>query len=187
MTEQHHTDLSQFDNSWYRPGSKPKRALWYVFSVLFFQSRWFPFSGVKCGLLKMFGAEVGRGVVIKPQVTIKYPWKLQIGDHVWVGEGVWIDNLDEVRIGSHSCISQGALLLCGNHDYRKPTFDLITKPITLEPGAWVGAKSVVTGGVVMGSHAVLSVGSVASKELDAYGIYRGNPAEKVKERKLGQR
>jgi putative colanic acid biosynthesis acetyltransferase WcaF len=89
-----------------------------------------------------------------------------------------------VKIGDNVCISQGAMLLCGNHDYKKPTFDLITGPITLEEGVWIGAKSTVCPGVTCRSHAVLSVGSVASKDLDPYGIYRGNPAVKERERKI---
>ena len=103
-------------------------------------------------LLRMTGASVGAGVVIKPRVTIKYPWKLAVGNHSWIGEQVWIDNLDQVTIGAHVCISQGALLLCGNHDYKKPTFDLITGPIVLEDGVWIGAKaSVALGPPVFGA------------------------------------
>lgn len=133
-------------------------------------------------LLRLFGARVGKSVVIKPHVRIKYPWKLSIGDYTWIGEDVWIDNLDEVCIGANCCVSQGAFLLCGNHNYTKSTFDLMIGAITLEDGSWIGAKSTVCPGVTVGSHAVLSVGSVATKTLEPYGIYSGNPAMKVKER-----
>jgi len=138
--------------------------------------------GWKKFLLRVFGAHVGNGVIIKPHVSIKYPWKLKIGNHSWIGEGVWIDNLGEVVIGDHCCLSQGAMLLCGNHDYSKVTFDLMIGNITLENGVWIGAKSVVCPGVICREHSLLSVGSVATKELEARGIYQGNPASKVKER-----
>ena len=138
----------------------------------------------KRAILKLFGADVGIGVIIKPNVNIKYPWKLKVGDYVWIGEGVWIDNLDFVSIGSHSCISQGALLLCGNHDYSKSSFDLMVKPIVLEEGVWIGAKSVVCPGVIIGSHGVLSAGSVLFNDINPYEIYRGNPAEKIKTRSI---
>ena len=128
-------------------------------------------------LLRMFGARIGSGVVVKPRVTIKYPWKLAVGDHSWIGEQVWIDNLDQVTIGAHVCISQGALLLCGNHDYKKPTFDLITGPIVLENGVWIGAKASVAPGVTCGSHSVLAMGGVATKNLEAWKVYQGNPAK----------
>lgn len=177
----HTTELKRFENSWYKPGSAWKRALWYAVSAVFFETA-FPISNFKCGLLRMFGARVGRGVVIKPHVRIKYPWKLTIGEYSWIGEDVWIDNLDDVSIGANCCISQGALLLCGNHNYTKSTFDLMTGPIALENGAWIGAKCVVCPGVTVRSHAVLTVGSIATKTLEAYGIYSGNPAVKVKER-----
>lgn len=125
---------------------------------------------------------MGKKVLIKPGVNIKYPWQLEIGDNCWIGERVWIDNLAKVRIGSHVCLSQGAMLLCGNHDYGKSTFDLILGEIKLEDGAWIGALSVVGPGVTVGSHALLSVGSVATRNLDGWKIYRGNPAEVVCER-----
>ena len=85
---------------------------------------------MKRTLLRLFGANVGRGVVLKPRVTIKYPWKLAVGEHSWIGENVWIDNLGQVTIGNHCCLSQGALLLCGNHNYKKATFDLMVGDIT---------------------------------------------------------
>ena len=92
---------------------------------------------------------------------------------------MWIDNLDNVVIGNNVCISQGAFLLCGNHNYKKDSFDLITKPIIVEDGVWIGAKSTVLPGVTAKSHSILSAGSVTSKNLEPYSIYRGNPAEKV--------
>ncbi|HEX3010345.1 MAG TPA: putative colanic acid biosynthesis acetyltransferase [Bacteroidales bacterium] len=177
------TDLSRFDNSWYKPGAAPvKRILWYYINTWIFNSYWLPLSGLKCRLLRLFGAKVGKGVNIKPKVNIKYPWKLTIGDNAWIGEEVWIDNLDNVVVGNNCCISQGALLLCGNHNYKLETFDLITGKIILEEGVWVGAKSVVCPGVTCKSHSVLAVGSVATSNLEAYAIYQGNPAVRKKDR-----
>ncbi len=176
------TDLSTYDNSWYQPGSKLKTILWYFINVLFFLNPLNPVSGIKVKLLRLFGARIGEGVVIKPGVNIKYPWKLEIGDHCWIGEKVWIDNLGEVKLGNNVCISQGALLLCGNHNYKKSSFDLIVKDITLKDGVWIGAQSVVCPGVVCHSHSILSVHSVANKDMEAYSIYQGNPAVKVRQR-----
>ena len=146
------------------------------------QSKWIPFSGLKVSLLIMFGAEIGDNVVIKPNVNIKYPWKLKIGENTWIGEKVWIDNLGEVTIGKNACLSQGAMLLCGNHNYKKEAFDLIVGNITLEDGVWIGAHSIVCPGVKCKSHALLAVNSVATSTLESYTIYQGNPAVKVRER-----
>lgn len=99
---------------------------------------------------------------------------------MWIGEGVWIDNLGKVKIGNNVCISQGAMLLTGNHNYKKESFDLIVGDITLEDGIWVGAKSVVCPGVTMKSHSILTVGSVLTKDAKEYGIYQGNLAVMVK-------
>ena len=173
------SDFSKFNNKDFYPGNLILRILWYLFSQFFFKSSWLPFTFIKVFILRIFGAKIGKSVVIKPSVNIKYPWKLSLANHVWIGENVWIDNLDNVVIGNNVCISQGAFLLCGNHNYKKDSFDLITKPIIVQDGVWIGAKSTVLPGVTAKSHSILSAGSVTSKNLEPYSIYRGNPAEKV--------
>ena len=173
------SDFSKYKNKDFYPGNLILRILWYLFSLFFFKSSWLPFSFFKVFILRIFGAKIGKSVVIKPNINIKYPWKLSLGNYVWIGENVWIDNLDNIVIGNNVCISQGAFLLCGNHNYKKDSFDLITKPIILEDGVWIGAKSTVLPGVTAKSHSILSAGSVTSKNLEPYSVYRGNPAEKV--------
>jgi len=175
------TELASFENSSYNPGSFLRRSLWYIINVFFCKSSQ-PSSKIRILLLRLFGAKIGKGVIIKPSVNIKYPWKLDVGDFVWIGEGVWIDNLDAVTIDKNVCISQGAMLFCGNHNYKKSTFDLQTAPIRINEGVWVGAKSVICPGVICESHSLLTVGSVATKSLDAYSIYKGNPAVKTRDR-----
>ncbi|MBR5696143.1 MAG: WcaF family extracellular polysaccharide biosynthesis acetyltransferase [Paludibacteraceae bacterium] len=179
-------DLSIYDNSWYQTGgSKIKMLVWYFVNELCMNSGWLFVSSIRRSILRIFGAKIGEGVIIKPHVNIKYPWKLSIGNNCWIGENVWIDNLAEVTIGDNVCISQGAMLLCGNHNYKKTTFDLMIGEIKLEDGAWVCAKSVVCPGVTMKSHSILTVGSIATKDCEAYSIYQGNPAVKIKERVIG--
>jgi len=183
MDQKFSSQLNKFDNSWYSPGAGLiKQIIWYVLNIILFKNSFFPLSGLKVVILRLLGAHIGRGVVIKPSVNIKYPWRLRIGNYSWIGENVWIDNLDSVIIGSNVCISQDALLLCGNHNYKKETFDLFTGKIILEDGVWIGAKSTVCMGVTCKSHSVLSVGSVATSDLEPFSIYQGNPAQKIKDR-----
>lgn len=180
-------DLSKFENDWFNPGGTGlKRIAWYFINILFLINPLNPISSLKVAILRIFGARIGRGVVIKPNVNIKYPWRLTIGDFVWIGEGVWIDNLAPVIIGSNVCISQGAMLLTGSHNYKQVKFNLITKGINLEEGVWIGAKSVVCPGVTCFSHSILTVGSVATRNLEAYSIYQGIPAEKKRYRTIDQ-
>lgn len=176
------TQLIKFNNSWYNPGAGIfKRALWFIVNALFFNS-FFPVISFKILLLRLFGASIGKGFVIKNHVNIKSPWLLKIGDYCWIGENVWIDNLTMVLIGNNVCISQGAMLLTGNHNYKKETFDLMVGEIILEDGVWVGAKSVVCPGLTLKSHTVLSVGSILTESTEAFFIYQGNPARKIKQR-----
>lgn len=177
-------DLSAFNNSWYRPGSSLKRVIWYLCNSVFIKS-YIPFPiTLKRRLLTLFGAKLGKNVIIKPDVNIKFPWFLEVGDNVWIGEGAWIDNLATVKIGSNVCISQGAYILTGNHDYKKKGFDLIIKPVVIEDGVWIGAKTVICPGVTLRTHAVITAGAVAARDADAYMIYSGNPAMPVRRREI---
>ena len=159
-----------------------KIMLWYMVNALIVRASWNPMMGLKIALLRAFGAKIGKGLIIKNEVRIKSPWFLTIGDNCWLGECCWIDNLDRVTIGSNVCISQGAMLLTGNHDYKVATMPYRNAPITIEDGAWIGAKSTVCPGVKVGENAILAVGSVATKDLEANGVYQGNPAERKRER-----
>jgi len=172
------------DNSSYHTtiaigASTLKQVAWYFTNIIFFKNSFNIFSGLKVRLLKIFGAELGEGVIIKPAVNIKFPWKLRVGDHSWIGEKVWIDNLSEVRIGRNVTLSQGSLLLTGTHDHARTTFDFLSNPITLEDGVWIGARAIVSGGITCGTHSILGLNSVAEKDLEPYTIYKGNPAVPV--------
>ncbi len=171
-----------FDKQGFDAGASSLKIIcWYFISVIFVRSGIIPFSSMLVLILRMFGAKIGKDVRIKPGLYVHYPWKLTIGDHSWIAE-CRIENLAQVTIGSNACISQEAMLLTGNHDYKKTGFDLITKPIIIANGAWVGARAIVCPGITLKSHAVLTVGAVATKDLEPYGIYQGNPATKVKDR-----
>ncbi|HEY4334351.1 MAG TPA: WcaF family extracellular polysaccharide biosynthesis acetyltransferase [Puia sp.] len=164
--------------------SRWKQVAWYFTNILFFQNPLNLFSSLKVFLLKAFGARLGEGVVVKPSVNIKYPWKLQVGEHTWIGENVWIDNLSDVTIGGHVTLSQGCLLLTGSHDASRETFDYLSQPIILEDGVWIGARAVVGGGSRCGTHSILGINSVAEGDLEPYTIYKGNPAIPVLRRTI---
>jgi putative colanic acid biosynthesis acetyltransferase WcaF len=156
--------------------------LWYAVSLVVFQSGWFPFYGIKGWLLRVFGATVGRGVVIKPRVRIKLPWRCQIGNDCWIGEDVWIDNLAAVRISNDVCLSQGVYLCTGSHDHRSITFDLIVKPIVIEEQAWIAARSTVLQGVTIGRGAVVAAGSLVTGDVPSGVIVAGSPCRVIGER-----
>ena len=187
QTESIKISLKNYNNHGYNPGKGfMVRALWYLVNIFFFLNPLCISIGFKVFLLKLFGGRVGKGVVIKPRVNIKYPWNIEIGDHVWIGEKVWIDSLGPVKIENNVCISQGAILVCGNHDYTKSTFDLMISEIHLEEGVWIGVGAIAGPGTHAQNHSVLTAGSVASGKLEPYSIYRGNPAILNKQRRISE-
>lgn len=166
-----------------RGASRLTELCWVVISGLLVES-WLPGSGWRRQLLRAFGAQIGEGVVIKPRVRVKFPWRLSIGDHSWIGEGVWIDNLAMVTIGSQCCVSQGAYLCTGSHDWSDRTFRLITRPIELGDGCWMGAKTSLAPGTQVAPGAVLTMGSMANGPIEAWTVHAGVPAKPVRQRKM---
>lgn len=153
------------------------RVAWYVVSTVLFESAiHLPYSW-KAAILRLFGARIGRGLVIKPRVKIKFPWFLSIGNHTWLGERVWIDNLAPVQIGNNVCISQDALMLTGNHDYRSPSFTRFVRSVLIEDGVWIGARCIVCPGTVIRSGAIIEVGSVVKGSLAAHSVFGGRAAD----------
>jgi putative colanic acid biosynthesis acetyltransferase WcaF len=179
--------LRHYDNSWYQPGrSKLWQLAWFLLGLPVLRSALIPSSALRVWLLRLFGAHIGDGVTIKPGVRVKYPWLLRVGNDSWIGEDCWIDNLAEVRIGNDVCLSQGAYLCTGNHDWSDPAFGLVIQPILIEDGAWVGAKVLLAPGVVVGRSAVAAGGSVVIKSIPAFHVHAGNPAMFVRSRVFGK-
>ena len=159
-------------------------AAWYFCGLPMLRSQWITSSSFRSRLLRLFGAKIGKGVYIKPGLRVKFPWYFEVGDHTWLGEDLWVDNLAQVTIGPHCCISQGAYLCTGNHDWSAPDMKLFRRPIRCERGSWVGARSLVWPGVTLGSGAIAAAGSVVTRDIPAMEVHAGNPARFVRQREL---
>jgi putative colanic acid biosynthesis acetyltransferase WcaF len=160
------------------------RALWLVVNAVVFLNPVLPAYRSKSWILRIFGARIGKGVVIKPSVNIKYPWHLEIGDYSWIGERVWLDCLAPLRIGSHVVISQGAYLCCGTHDWEDPGMGNVVAPIVVEDGAWIASFARIAGNVRIGQEAIVALGGVVFHDCEPRGTYRGNPAMRVGRRRI---
>ena len=173
--------LGVYTNSWFDRG-RPVwvEVLWLLLGLLVASS--IPGSQMRTALLRLFGARIGDGVVFKPRIVIKFPWKLAIGDNTWIGEGVWLDNVDQITIGSDCCLSQGVYVCTGNHDWSKETFDLVIQPVTVNAGAWLGAFARIGPGVTIGEDAVVAMGAVALEDVADNAVVQGNPATTLRQR-----
>ena len=181
-------DLSLFEHRGYRTErSAWYRILWLVVETLTLANPLFIPYGLKARVLRAFGATVGVNVVIKPGIKVKHPWHLTVGDNAWLGERAWIDNFVPVTIGANACISQGAYLCTGNHDWSDPGMGLVVRPIRIMEGAWIGAFARIGPGVTVGKEAIVTLGSVLLRDAEPRGVYQGNPATKIRERSLRDR
>jgi putative colanic acid biosynthesis acetyltransferase WcaF len=165
-----------------RGRSRQVETMWYLLKCAFFLSPLPWPSSFKCALLRLFGATIGKSVYIKPRVNIHFPWKLQIGDHTWIGEEVFLLNFEPIVIGAHCCISQRAFVCTGNHDFRKPNMPYRNRPINIENGSWIGAQSFVAPGITIGSEAVIAAGSVVTRDQPPRMLCSGNPCRPTQPR-----
>jgi putative colanic acid biosynthesis acetyltransferase WcaF len=178
-------DLSLFENSDFDRGASTAREIaWIGTRSSIFEHGPAGLDAIRRRVLVAFGAKMGVGGTCRRGVRVTFPWKLEVGDNSWLGEDVWLLNLAPIRIGSNVCISQRAFLCTGNHDWSHHALRLLTAPITIEDGAWIGASSFVGPGVTVGTHAVVTAGSVVTRDLPPYTICAGNPCQPVRERKI---
>jgi putative colanic acid biosynthesis acetyltransferase WcaF len=176
-------DLKSYDQSNYSRG----KADWYILIWWIVRGTIFKLSlqnmyGIRNTILRLFGANIGSGVKIRPSVVITYPWKIKIGDNSWIGDNAELYSLDTIKIGSNCVVSQRSYLCTGSHDYKDPGFSLITKPITIENNVWLGTDCFVNLGIKISEGCVVGARSSVFKNLEPGGVYCGTPAKFVKKR-----
>jgi len=154
---------------------------WLVQSTLFRGSPQV-FYGFRRWLLRRFGAQIGKGVNIRPSATLTYPWKVKIGDYSWIGDDVVIYSFADIVIGKDVVISQKSYLCAGTHDYRSPGFDIRSSPIVIEDEVWVAADVFVAPGVTVGKGAVVGSRSSVFTNLPGMMVCVGCPARPVHSR-----
>lgn len=154
---------------------------WIVQDTLFRGSPQFMY-GFRNALLRLFGAKIGRNVLVRPTARIVYPWKLTIGDNSWIGDFAELYTLGPIEIGRNAVVSQYAYLCTGSHDHRSPSFDITSETIVVEDEAWVAAGAFVFPGVRIGRGSVVSARAVVRRDTEPMGVYAGDPACRVASR-----
>lgn len=157
--------LENFTGAGYDKGrSRWIQALWFGISALVVERLWCP-SRMRIALLRLFGARIGTGVLIRHRVRVHLPWKLTIASNVWIGVDAWLLNLEPITIGSNVCISQAALLCTGSHLADSESFEFDNAPIVIEDGVWIAARSTVLRGVTIGTGAVVGATALVTQDV----------------------
>ncbi|RFM27394.1 putative colanic acid biosynthesis acetyltransferase [Deminuibacter soli] len=156
--------------------------LWWLTWFFFFRTSPQFMFGFRRWLLRLFGAQIGKKVLIRPSCNITYPWKLTIGNYSWVGDEVVLYTLGPITIGDNVVVSQRSYICTGSHDYQAVAFDIYAKPIVIENEAWLATDVFVAPGVTIGMGAVVGARSSVYKDMPACMICIGNPAKPVKSR-----
>ncbi|MGK7949430.1 MAG: hormogonium polysaccharide biosynthesis acetyltransferase HpsU [Xenococcaceae cyanobacterium] len=169
-------DLSKYEQSGFERG----RAGWFVFLWWMVQSIAFPlslhnFNFLRCSLLRLFGAKIGKKVIIRPTARFTYPWKVEIGDYSWIGDNVVFYSIDRIHIGSHSVVSQKCYLCTASHDFTDEAFGLITAPLKIGNGVWIATDCFVAPGVTIGDNAVIGARSTVFKDIPSRAVAWGSP------------
>jgi putative colanic acid biosynthesis acetyltransferase WcaF len=163
------------------------RILWWLGGFLLFKCSLRPMYAWRRWVLRRFGAKIGAQASIQRSARIEFPWTLEMGCHSTIGEGTWVYNLAKVRIDDYATLSQRIFLCTGSHDYTRPEFDMVRKPIWIQRGAWVAADVFVGPGVTIGADAVIGVRSVVLKDMPGGMVCVGHPCAPLKPRVPAQR
>ncbi|MWW24433.1 putative colanic acid biosynthesis acetyltransferase [Algibacter lectus] len=156
--------------------------LWWLTQSLFFKTSPHVLYGWRRFLLRLFGAQIGKKVIIRPSAQITYPWKVKIGDYSWVGDDVVLYSLGDIEIGENSIISQKSYICTGTHDYSKSDFPILAKKITIGNGCWLATDVFVSPGITIADGVVVGARSTVIKDLDAASVYVGSPVRFIKKR-----
>jgi putative colanic acid biosynthesis acetyltransferase WcaF len=178
-------DLRNFDKSKFERGrSKPVEIVWWVFKLLFIQSSLPWPSSLKSLVLRLFGAKVGAGLYMRPGVNVHFPWKLTIGDNVWVGDKCTILNLETVVIHSNAALAHEVYIAAAGHDITSPNFGYANAPVIVESGSWIATRAFIGPGVTVGRNAVVAAGSVVTKSIPPGVVVGGVPARFIARRNI---
>ena len=157
--------LANFSGRGYKKGRPiPIQVAWLIASTLLISHWWCP-NKARVQVLRIFGAKIGTGVIIRQNVRIHWPWKLTIGNNTWIGDGAWLLNLEPISIGQNVCISQEVLLCTGSHDRHSPTFEFDNAPITIQDGSWIAARATVLRGVTIGRRSTVGAMALVSSDV----------------------
>ena len=177
-------DLSKYNQSGFDRG----RPEWFIFLWWLIEGFIFPLTPhncnkIRCNLLRLFGAKIGKGIIIRHSVRVLYPWKLEIGDFSWIGDRVFLYNLDNIKIGTHTIISQKSYLCTGSHDINDPQFSLITAPIQIGNGVWIATDCFISPGVKIGANTVIGARSSVFSNIQGEQVAWGTPCKTHRTRK----
>lgn len=160
--------------------------LWWLVQSLFFNTSPQFLYQWRVFLLRLFGAKIGRGVIIRPSVRVTYPWKLTIGDYAWIGDNVELYTLGEIVVGNNTVVSQRSYICTGSHNYTKPTFNIYALKTVIEDEAWIATDVYVAPGVTIGRGAVIGARSSVFTDMPAGMICVGTPAKPIKSRVMDE-
>lgn len=156
--------------------------LWWIIQALLFNTSPQFLYSYRCWLLRIFGAKIGKNVLIRPSVKITFPWKLTIGNSAWIGDEVVLYTLGDIYIGDNSVISQRSYLCAADHDYTEISFPIRAKPIRIEKEVWVATDVFVGPSVHLGVGCVIAARSSVFKDMPNSFVCMGNPCKPLKPR-----
>ena len=183
-----------FDSEWWdrqvyktaiSPETRKRRMWWGLLWALFFRpTPYFLFKRWRVRLLQWFGMVCGNHIAVCPSVKVWAPWNVTAGRSVAIDDGVNLYSVDKIMIGTKVAISREAFICTASHDITKPNRPLVTAPITICDGVWIGARAIVLPGVTIGEGAVVAAGAVVTKDVEPWTVVGGNPAKFIKKREL---
>lgn len=175
------------NSMWLKPSQSPftkniklKLLLWMIIYKCLFQFIPHKLNKIRIVLLRIFGASIGENCFIHPKAMIYMPWNFVMGNRLAIDFDVIIYSLDKVIIGDFVSISYKVNINTASHDYTDPYFSLVTKPVVIKSGAFIGTDSYISLGITIGQMTVIGARSTVTKDIPDNYVCFGHPCKPYK-------
>lgn len=132
---------------------------------------------------RLFGVRFGKGSTIHMWCSFFEPKNITVGKDSIVGDHAFLDGRDKIIIGNHVDIASSVMIYNSQHDIDSEDFHAITKPVVIKDYAFIGPRTIILAGVIIGKGAVVAAGAVVTKDIPDFAVVGGIPAALIRERK----
>lgn len=121
----------------------------------------------------------GKNTVIRPSASFAYPENIFLGESVFINRRtyIWAGKHSKIKIGDHTMIGPGVFITSDNYGLDKahkisqqPTKE---SDVLIGSDVWIGAYSIILPGITIGDGAVVSAGSIVTRDVEPFTIVAG--------------
>lgn len=136
-----------------------------------------PFWCIRRAVFKISGIKIGKGSTIHMGCKFFEPKNIIIGEDTIVGDRVFLDGRDTLKIGSHVDIASEVMIYNSEHNIKDPKFEAKSDNVEIGDYVFIGPRVIILPGVLIGKGSVIAAGAVVTDNVKDFQIVGGVPAK----------